>query len=52
MITANENPKKIQEQMRHASITMTYDIYGHLLLEAAGHEAGPGSRIGKMLFKT
>ena len=52
MITANENPKKIQEQMRHASITMTYDVYGHLLLEAAGHEAGPGSRIGKMLFKT
>jgi Phage integrase family len=35
LIAAGENPKAVQEFMGHATITMTYDTYGHLF---------PGSR--------
>ena len=31
LIDQNENPKYIQTQLGHSSITMTYDIYGHLM---------------------
>jgi integrase len=35
LIAAGENPKAVQEFLGHATITMTFDLYGHLL---------PGSR--------
>ena len=35
LIAAGENPKAVQEFMGHSTITMTFDLYGHLL---------PGSR--------
>ena len=35
MIAAGENPKAVQEFLGHATITMTFDRYGHLM---------PGSR--------
>jgi integrase len=35
LIASGENPKAVQEFMGHATITMTYDTYGHLF---------PGSR--------
>ncbi|HCR17397.1 MAG TPA: hypothetical protein DIU35_07925 [Candidatus Latescibacteria bacterium] len=28
-----ESPKYIQRQMRHASITTTFNVYGHLMPE-------------------
>jgi len=34
MIAQNENPKYIQKQMRHASIQITFDTYGHLFPDA------------------
>jgi integrase len=35
LIASRENPKAVQEFMGHATITMTFDLYGHLF---------PGSR--------
>lgn len=35
MIDSGANPKAIQEFMGHSTITMTFDLYGHLM---------PGSR--------
>jgi integrase len=35
LIAAGENPKAVQEFMGHSTITMTFDLYGHLF---------PGSR--------
>jgi integrase len=34
-LARGENPKYIQKQLRHASIEMTFDTYGHLFPEAA-----------------
>ena len=31
LIDQGENPKYIQTQLGHSSITITYDIYGHLM---------------------
>ena len=31
LITNGENPKYVSEQMGHASIAITVDIYGHLI---------------------
>jgi integrase len=35
LIASGENPKAVQEFMGHSTITMTFDLYGHLF---------PGSR--------
>jgi integrase len=35
LINQGESPKYIQKQLRHASIEMTFDTYGHLFPEAA-----------------
>ena len=35
LIAQGESPKYIQRQLRHASIEMTFDTYGHLFPEAA-----------------
>jgi len=32
LIAQGENPKYLQDQLGHASITTTFDIYGHLML--------------------
>jgi integrase len=34
LIAQGENPKYIQDQLGHASITTTFYIYGHLMLQA------------------
>jgi len=34
LIEGGENPKYIQDQVEHASITTTYDTYGHLMPQA------------------
>jgi integrase len=33
LIAQGENPKYIQKQLRHASIQITFDRYGHLVPE-------------------
>lgn len=35
LIAQGESPKYIQKQLRHASVEMTFDTYGHLFPEAA-----------------
>ena len=47
MIYTNESPKKIQRQMRHASIQMTFDTYGHLFEDDSG---GMGARMQELIF--
>lgn len=47
LIAQGENPKFIQSQLRHASIEMTFDQYGHLFPEA-GKEAA--ARLDESLF--
>ncbi len=47
LIHQGESPKYIQRQMRHASIQMTFDRYGHLFPEA-GREAA--RRLDATLF--
>lgn len=46
-IALGENFKFIQQQMGHASITTTMDLYGHLLPEAS---AGAGERLDALVF--
>ena len=43
---AGEHPKVIQTVMRHSSITLTMDTYGHLF---PGHEADAANRFSEML---
>jgi integrase len=40
---AGEHPKVVQTVMRHGSITLTMDTYGHLF---PGHEAQAAGRLG------
>ena len=47
MIAQNENPKYIQKQMRHSSIQVTFDTYGHLFPET--NKAAP-ARLDEALF--
>ena len=47
LIAQGESPKYIQRQMRHASITTTLNVYGHLMPEVH-HEAG--ERMDNVLF--
>ncbi len=44
---SDENFKFIQQQMGHASITTTMDLYGHLLPEAS---EGAGERLDALVF--
>ncbi len=46
-IALDENFKFIQQQMGHASITTTMDLYGHLLPEAS---EGAGERLDALIF--
>jgi integrase len=47
LIDNNENPKYIQKQMRHASINMTFDTYGHLFEDKNPESA---ARFGSSIF--
>ena len=46
-IALDENFKFIQQQMGHASITTTMDLYGHLMPEAS---EGAGQRLDELVF--
>jgi integrase len=46
---SGENFKFIQQQMGHASITTTMDLYGHLLPEAS---EGAGERLDALVFSS
>ena len=47
LIDQGENPKYIQKQMRHASIDITFDTYGHLFPESNQEAA---RRLDETLF--
>jgi len=47
LIHNGEEPKKIQRIMGHASITTTYNIYGHLLPDATD---GIANRLSDLVF--
>lgn len=47
LIHQKASPKFIQKQMRHASITTTFDIYGHLISEQGKAEM---SKLDETLF--
>lgn len=47
LIAQGENPKFIQSQLGHYSITMTMDTYGHLFPDAV---EGVGDRLDKQVF--
>lgn len=49
LIDAGESPKYIQKQMRHASIEMTFNTYGHLFPDSNREAA---TRFGRVLFGT
>jgi len=46
-IAQGENPKFIQSQLGHHSITMTMDTYGHLFPDC---DEGVGERIDGLVF--
>ncbi len=48
LIDLDENPKYIQNQMGHASINVTLDIYGHLM-KTVNKEAA--NRLGNAIFE-
>ena len=47
LIAQGENPKYIQKQMRHASIQVTFDRYGHLFPDT---NRAVGRRLDQVLF--
>lgn len=47
LIAQGESPKYIQQQMRHASIQTTFDVYGHLFPE---HSQEAAKRLDLALF--
>ena len=47
LIHLGESPKYIQKQMRHASIRITFDRYGHLFPDVRREAA---ERMGNLLF--
>jgi len=47
LIAQGENPKYVQKQMRHASVQITFDTYGHLM-PGTGRDAA--RRLDEVLF--
>jgi integrase len=47
LIAQGENPKYIQKQMRHSSVQITFDRYGHLFPET---NKAAGERLDQVLF--
>lgn len=48
LLAANENPKVVSERLGHSSITLTMDIYSHVLPEM---QQGASEKLENMLFK-
>ncbi len=48
LLAANENPKVVSERVGHSSITLTMDIYSHVLPEM---QQGASEKLENMLFK-
>jgi integrase len=48
LIAQGESPKYIQDQLRKASITTTFDIYGHLMPQA---QQEASAKMAKSLFE-
>jgi integrase len=47
LIANKEEPKRIQTLLGHSSIKITFDVYGHLLPNAAD---GVADRLGDLVF--
>ncbi len=48
LLAANENPKVVSERLGHSSITLTMDIYSHVLPEM---QQGASEKLECLLFK-
>lgn len=49
LIAAGANAKRVQKQMGHSSITMTYDTYGHLFKEGEAEDRALNETIAASL---
>ncbi len=47
LLVANENPKVVSERLGHSSITLTMDIYSHVLPEM---QQDASEKLEKLLF--
>lgn len=48
LLAANENPKVVSERLGHASITLTLDVYSHVLPDM---QQGASEKLESILFK-
>ena len=48
LIAQGENPKYIQNQLGHASITTNFDIYGHVMRQDAASKSGSIVKAGEV----
>jgi len=48
LLSAGENPKIVSERLGHASITLTLDVYAHVLPEM---QRAAAEKLEKMIFK-
>jgi integrase len=48
LLSANENPKVVSERLGHASITLTMDVYSHVLPDM---QQGASDKLESILFK-
>ena len=51
-IEEGHNPKQIQKLMGHSSIKMTYDVYGHLFVDADADQRAAENVQVRLLGKT
>lgn len=49
LLSANENPKVVSERLGHSSITLTMDVYSHVLPDM---QQGASDKLETILFKT
>lgn len=47
LLSANENPKVVSERLGHSSITLTMDIYSHVLPDM---QQGASDKLESILF--
>jgi len=48
LLAANENPKVVSERLGHSSITLTMDVYSHVLPDM---QQGASDKLESLLFK-
>jgi integrase len=48
LLAANENPKVVSERLGHASVTLTMDVYSHVLPDM---QQGASDKLESLLFK-